>query len=87
MERFVMQVPAPRVFCCGQRASEDLQQGGRVVRGGHLLPVSIREEGKEDSAPSPLARHGSVQCLLVNLMFPFQPFGRSEEHTSELQSR
>lgn len=41
----VVQVPSSRVFRGGQGASKDLQQGGCLVGGSDLLPVSLRTKG------------------------------------------
>lgn len=38
------QVPAPRVLRGRQEPAKDQQQGGRVERGRHLLPVPVRQE-------------------------------------------
>lgn len=40
-----LQVPASRVLRGGQGAAQDLQQGGRLVSRGHLLPVLVRTQG------------------------------------------
>lgn len=39
-----IQVPASRVFCSRKEPAKDILEGGRVERGGDLLPVFVREE-------------------------------------------
>lgn len=34
------------MLCGGEESSQNLFQGGRVVCGGHILPVSVRQKGK-----------------------------------------
>ena len=40
------QVSSSRVLRGRQAAAEDILEGGRVVGRGHLLSVSVRQEGK-----------------------------------------
>lgn len=42
----VWQVFTARVLCGGEESSQNLFQGGRVVCGGHILPVSVRQKGE-----------------------------------------
>lgn len=56
----VVQVPSSRVFRGGQGASKDLQQGGCLVGGSDLLPVSLRTKG---GVPRPNFLHGWGEFL------------------------
>lgn len=94
----VIQVPSSRVLCGGQRASEDLEQGGCLVSGGDLLPVSLRTEGEEPftrlaSVDECRKAKGNILSIIQLELFgvsyvstlPFQPFGHNQSQQDILQ--
>lgn len=89
------QVPPTRVFCCGERTTEDLQQGGRLVSGGHLLPMPLRTQGNSvnvqlSSSCLVEETRPDVNYFFFSISFFFfrsflQPFGHNQSQQDILQ--